>query len=355
MDAPDQSTPGPSPVAADAPSLTAALTAPPLLCASCNYPLANIPEDSRCPECGLSVAATRRGPLLRHADADWRSQLHTGSIFLVIAPAIGLALFVVLMLYSAIGMLIGANPTALDSADWVFSLALMIASALLARGWWLMTHDEPDAPLSTGSHALNLALRITSIAFFAVLGLVWLVESALNWLGAGATAMILVSASLVPLGLIGLTHLIGAMLFFSRLAARIPSARMAKEFRRSAWLLGIAGLVEGVHQATGWRPSPRPGAGTGIPALLALPLVLLNLVLSVAALAAPLWYAISALWVWRKLRAIEASAPRRVQPDDEHEIHRADTARDPRDESSNDTANSLHNEGTGLSSPADGG
>lgn len=325
-------------------------------CASCGYSLAGVADDSRCPECGLSVAATRRGPLLLHADPDWRAQLHTGATFLIIAPAIAIGTFLLHLLWAGVGILIGADSASSDTAPWLLSIAMIVAAALAMRGWWLMTYDEPDAPVAAHTHALNLTLRITSIAFCGVFGLVWLLESALNWAGAGATAMIIVSASLVPLGLLGLTHLIGAMLYFSRLAARVPSPRMTRDFRRSAWLFAIAGVFEGIDQATGWQPSPRPFAGPGLPALLALPIVLLNLVLKIAALIAPLWYALSALWVWRKLRAIEKSAPRRVEPEDDHHgLATPHTARDPRDESLFPSVRDPRDEGAGPSSPADGG
>lgn len=279
-----------------------------LICASCGYALAGVSLDARCPECGLSIAATIRGPLLNAADADWLTGVRHGLAFCLIAPVIGIGIVALVAVWSAMGALIGADSAGEGVTGGVVSLAMMLAAGLLCRGWWLITLDEPDAPVAQTTHVLGWMIRASTIGGLVTITLIWMVQSALDWLGSSDAALVLARATIVPIGLFGLVHLVGAMVWFARLAARVPSAKMAREFRRSAWLFVVAGTVEAIHQATGWRPTPVSAVGVG--ALLALPVVLLNLIAGVALFAAPFWYVVSTLWIWRKLRVIEREASR---------------------------------------------
>src|SRR5205085_10721012 len=81
-----------TPLRATPPTADAAQTSPDLPCHLCGYDLRAHPQDGRCPECGASVAESRRvaaiprRPPWRDSDPRWRRRVLAGAWVLVLLP-----------------------------------------------------------------------------------------------------------------------------------------------------------------------------------------------------------------------------------------------------------------------------
>jgi hypothetical protein len=118
-------------------------------CAKCGYALRGLDVAGQCPECGMAIAESLHGFMLRFADAAWLNRIHRG-MKLLRGSRIAIGTCVVAMLFFVIaGLLLieSSKDTLLERVFEVIMGAISTVACLLMLvigiGAWLASSPEP--------------------------------------------------------------------------------------------------------------------------------------------------------------------------------------------------------------------
>ncbi|MEK6674215.1 MAG: hypothetical protein AABZ47_01010 [Planctomycetota bacterium] len=220
-------------------------------CRRCSYNLRGLTTLGRCPECGTPVGLSTQGDLLRFADPDWVKTLAKGATWIIVGFLLGL--------FSGC---IAGGISAATKTQWPLYVVMLIVNCISLYGTWLLTSPDPShigedqygkvrkmvrsiVLVGASNNLLGLMQHLTSWP--------WLIEVALGVL----TLLI----SLVAVG-----GEFAKLLYFERLAKRIPNEFLVKRARLLRWayviVLGgsvVGGSVVALVVLSKGSPSPTTG------------------------------------------------------------------------------------------------
>jgi hypothetical protein len=210
----------------------------------------------------------------------------------------------------AFGIALSAIVPTQTPSDIAFSLGLVIACILGARGWWVATRPEPFAAITGGRHLIGVTVRVSAIGAAIALGSGAVMISATRMVEAGALTSTLTLAMGVAAGIAGLVHAPAAMAFELHIARLSRDARLAKSCKQGTWLFPAGHLVYALTAfVPGVQPWIRGVGGGGLPwSILGLMLAIIVAVAGIVTLVTPFAYA---LLTWRTFRHARASLRRR--------------------------------------------
>ena len=133
---------GPTTVTADIP------------CRKCGYNLRGLSTDARCPECGIAVAASVSGDLLRFCDPEWVKLLARGTQMI----SLGVALAFFLDISN-----IATTLTIRNRAPSINSLAVLAGNVLIVIGSWWLTTPDPSGIGEDKYGTVRKIIRITLV------------------------------------------------------------------------------------------------------------------------------------------------------------------------------------------------
>ncbi len=214
-----------------------------IACAGCGYSLEGLPIGGNCPECGMPVERSLRGPMLRFAGVDYLKSLHWGVCLVLIANILTILVFVLGFL-GQVGLAaakVNKNQW-FDAATELFGLVPTVTGLV---GYWLFT--TPDAALQ---HAEQPATARKVVRAMTV------VQLCASLLGAVATlvAVPAISAGVGPAAQVASksfafvamvawgTAFFAVMLYVKWLAMRVPDAEMMDRTKMYMWLLPLLAI-----------------------------------------------------------------------------------------------------------------
>lgn len=199
-----------------------------LPCRGCEYNLRGLPRDSRCPECGIPSGLSTRGDLLRFADPGWLRQLARGISYVLWG-------ILVAIVASVAGGALGAVTSPMAAA-----VVGVVGSLLGVYGAWLVTERDPSG---LGEDRYGRARRV--IRFALIVGLLASVIQVLaHALPLTAPFLILLGLLALAFGVIGLVGEYCKLVYFEKLALRIPDYDLSKRARVvRRWLIVIWSLM----------------------------------------------------------------------------------------------------------------
>jgi hypothetical protein len=195
------------------------------LCLQCDYDLQGLPATGNCPECGLSIADSIKGRLLRFTDRESLATLHSALLFLMVGTGLW---------------------TAYEIARWllVFSLPAVFVLAMLpmlAGLWWISIPDaRAEQPFGRTIRKLVRAYVILAVADGIYLLWPGLVPSSL-----ALRSLLIIDSAFILIRYAGPLVL---MLRLKSLAERLPSAKLTRFAQQLAILAAVVLLA-----AIGWR------------------------------------------------------------------------------------------------------
>ncbi|MGE0480194.1 MAG: hypothetical protein AB7Q17_06945 [Phycisphaerae bacterium] len=199
-----------------------------LPCRGCEYNLRGLPRDSRCPECGIPCGLSTHGDLLRFADPDWLRKLSRGISYLLWG-------ILVAVLANVAGGALGAVTSPVMAA-----VVGIVGSLLGVYGAWLVTERDPSG---LGEDRYGRTRRI--IRFALIVGLfAGVIQVLAHTLPLTTPILILLGLLGLACGLIGIVGEYCKLVYFEKLALRIPDyglSRRASVVRR--WLIVIWALM----------------------------------------------------------------------------------------------------------------
>ncbi len=206
-----------------------------IACRGCGYNLRTLSHDQLCPECGLPVARSVLGDLLRYSDPAYVRTLSRGAwltlapiIFGLFAAAFGFVLSVVLTAS-------GGGSGGLGVVVFVSSIAQLIGSLIGVIGaWWLTTPD----PSALGEERYGRYRRIVRVTL-----LIGLPSAFFNSI-VNVTLPPMIDLLFTLIGLVAeLAWLVGLfclLLYLQHLALRIPNEGLSSRAQWVRWVLAIA-------------------------------------------------------------------------------------------------------------------
>lgn len=180
-----------------------------IACRKCGYNLRGLSIDARCPECGIAVAVSTSGDLLRYCDPQWVSLLARGAGLMLKGIA-------VIFLGTIGAIILGA---ALGPKGPIIALVAIVGGDLMiVAGSWLLTTPDPSG---VGEDQYGTARKVIRVTLL---------------IGVGDTLIDLVTTSIaVPLDIsrvfkviggvaavVGVVGLYAELEYLQKLAARIP-------------------------------------------------------------------------------------------------------------------------------------
>jgi hypothetical protein len=200
-------------------------------CRKCGYNLRGLLTDAQCPECGVIVAASISGDLLRYCPPDWVAALARGVKFI-------LAGVVVTIFGGILAIILKAVLDPLASV--VTPLTNLAGYALFVIGSWLVTTPDPSGSGEDKYGTARKIIRITLLIGVAnqlllaerrIVALPRTVEQIVQCIGAIA-------------GLIGIIGLIAQLQYFQKLAGRIPDPSLGARAKfLKVWLPVCCGTM----------------------------------------------------------------------------------------------------------------
>ncbi|MBI4719376.1 MAG: hypothetical protein HY763_16395 [Planctomycetes bacterium] len=195
-------------------------TARDVACVHCGYNLRGLATEGLCPECGRAISLSLRGDLLRFSDPAWLERLRLGAWLLSLNIFLGFF------------MRVTGVPTVADSlrvASVLSSHASPFVGLLAAL---FVTAQEPRSSLQESGLSLRKVVRISAV--IGVVGPLLAYADALTNLTYG-----LLAAVGGWLGLVGLVSAYLQLMYFRRLAMRIPDERLELSTKRFLWAAPI--------------------------------------------------------------------------------------------------------------------
>lgn len=214
-------------------------------CVKCGYNLRTLSMLGRCPECGTPVGLSLHGNLLRYADPQWVETLARG---------INLILWGILA--AICGGIIGAI-VAKDNPI-VGQMIGLLGSGVGLAGAWLITTPDPSG---LGEEQYATPRKVTRVCL--LLGLMYnLAEMGLQgqMLSGGGFYMLVLVA--IAAGLAQAVGTIAELLYFSKLAMRVPDPQMASRARAIMWGYGMPIALLAVVGGIIYLSMPQLGRGS---------------------------------------------------------------------------------------------
>ena len=211
-------------------------------CRRCGYNLRGLLPTGLCPECGTAVSYSIVGNLLKQADPGWLKRLHMGALVKICS--------IILSTLQALAF-------AVDST-------LGIAGALSLLANLLITSPEPPIVLNGRRITIRNALRMCAVMVFvgdALLISILSFTLSIHFNAASWNAIRVKGGMLI--GLIGMFIAWGEMLYFRRLAHRIPDANLLKSTTSFVRLGPLGVFVVGLATFIVGTRAPRDPLGFG--------------------------------------------------------------------------------------------
>jgi hypothetical protein len=184
-------------------------------CRKCGYNLRGLSTAARCPECGVAIAASTSGDLLRFCDPEWVNLLARGTK-LIIAGVVVMFFDIVVAVILAIAM--GTKQSLLTT------LASLASGALIVLGSWLLTTPDPSGIGEDRYGTARKTIRITL--------LIGIVNTAILETSMWAPLPPMIAQAIRLLG--GLVELVNIVAYyaqlhyFEKLAERIPDPPLTR-------------------------------------------------------------------------------------------------------------------------------
>ena len=184
-----------------------------LTCTRCGYNLRGLTPDKVCPECATPITRSLDRNLLRYADPNWLNKLRLGTALMLFVPVA----FALAAPWTASVMNIRVGVLALCS----------IGVGLALWAIFRVTTPEPSIALDDAPATLRKFLRACAILFSCG----FLVQSLGQSTSPDAVLQIVWSFS----ALIVMAAYLGQLVYFRRLALRIPDQRLARSTTLVMW------------------------------------------------------------------------------------------------------------------------
>jgi hypothetical protein len=197
-------------------------------CRKCGYNLRGLGTDARCPECGVAVAASISGDLLRYCDPDWVALLAQGSKIIIAGfIVIFLGIITSIALFFAIG----------PGSSVVGPLGIFAGNVLIVIGSWLITTPDPSGVGEDKYGTVRKTIRVTLLIGAINTLIAMIVQFAPP--PPMAAQMIFVIGEVA--GIVGVVGLFAELQYYEKLADRIPDPRLSKRARfLKKWFPGLS-------------------------------------------------------------------------------------------------------------------
>jgi hypothetical protein len=187
-------------------------------CRKCSYNLRTLAIAGVCPECGTPVGVSIYGGLLRYSDPAWLRNLGRGAGYILTG------IFIVIVASFLGGFLTAARVVPLQSLQMYTQLVSFVGNIFVLIGSWLIT--EPD-PSGIGEDQYGVSRKVIRVTL-----LLGAFNSLLSFVASISSIPI---ASRQPLyliaGVLGIASVVGLfaqLQYFSKLAVRIPDAKLSE-------------------------------------------------------------------------------------------------------------------------------
>lgn len=207
-------------------------------CTACGYNLVGLPDNSKCPECGKSIAESLRGDLLLHANPDHVRTLRLGAS-LIFWGSLLTALMWIVQLVVTINFGRAASATSGVSAlSWpavliFLGLAQLAVALVTLFGWWKLCTLDPAYNAARNASQSRLWIRVLLCIALACK----LITS--FGLLAGQPFSGFASIIGIVAGVVSLTRFFFEMSYIRWLAPRLSSDSLAKSAARLTWLAPV--------------------------------------------------------------------------------------------------------------------
>ncbi|HEX2836997.1 MAG TPA: hypothetical protein VHN77_02595 [Phycisphaerales bacterium] len=216
-------------------------TVPPgLVCAGCGYALEGLPVSAKCPECGMDVERSMRGPMLRFASVPYLRSLHLGACLVLIAIILSILQYLMLVL-GAVGLsaMNVTSPEWLDVLESMFGLVPTITGLI---GYWFFTTPDPALQHAEQPAAARKVVRAMTIvqlaaALLAATGTLLTVRA--FSMGAGPAVETFVAVCEGVGAIAWGVAFFGVMLYARWLAMRVPDGELLGRTKTFMWLLPV--------------------------------------------------------------------------------------------------------------------
>ncbi len=147
------------------------------LCIECDYELGGLAFEGLCPECGVPIARSMRGRLLRYEPVRWLSHLVRGiqiwchaTVVLLVLPFVAALLVGAMMLFNLLTGMPSSRVMEFlgDALIYAFIAFTGIALAFYTLGLWLVT--KPKAGAKNVLRRIRLPTRLLALAMPIFIG-----------------------------------------------------------------------------------------------------------------------------------------------------------------------------------------
>jgi hypothetical protein len=211
-------------------------------CLQCGYNIRGLYLDAHCPECGVRVADSLRGNLLRYASPEYLESLHRG-VVLVMAGLVAGVIATVGVITLAIALSVASGGGKADAGIELAASVVGLGTSLLGLlGYWLLSAPDPgligvDKAMSSrkllrGAVAASVATALLSFVF-TIINYFHLIGGPLAL--SNPTSIIKGLISLCA-GVAWLVQFFAAMKYVQWLSRRVPDPSLHAEAGRFMWL-----------------------------------------------------------------------------------------------------------------------
>jgi hypothetical protein len=244
-------------------------------CARCGYNLRGLARDGRCPECGFAIEQSIRGDLLRFADTDWLTRLKFGTTLKLWNILVGIVVVFIAFVIVFAGM-----------SQVFLLLPAVVAGGLGLWAVFLITAPEPRLAQREDPVSLRKVVRLCAVLAFSG----ELVKHAGESAGGNTGVAMKIIGTVLTVA--GVVQAFGELVYFRRFARRIPEPQLERSTTIVLWGLPAAlgaCLIGGLIAVLAGGPAPgTPGsAAQSVALVIGLPALCLG---GLALLVFGLWY-----------------------------------------------------------------